>query len=157
MKQVPPGVQRLLLGRLAPGSWSITSLSPDIGALARRQGWEVHEFGFDGATDKRAVLDALAVSFAFPSYFGHNLDAAYDCFTDCSWTPGARVLLSIRVETSSALAGRDLVGLSTLLTDVAEFWATRDVKIFALFIGCSIEPTLDYWDGLDEPEHPPMA
>lgn len=35
-----------------------------------------------GATDKRAVLAAIAKAFALPKHFGHNLDALYDCVTD---------------------------------------------------------------------------
>nr|WP_242613767.1 barstar family protein [Herbihabitans rhizosphaerae] len=48
----------------------------------------------DGADGKRAMLDAIAAALCFPDYFGHNLDALYDCLTDLSWLPpGEHVLV----------------------------------------------------------------
>ncbi|MFA7664947.1 MAG: barstar family protein [Burkholderiaceae bacterium] len=37
---------------------------------------------FAGATGREDVLAAIAEAFAFPAYFGGNLDALYDCVTD---------------------------------------------------------------------------
>lgn len=36
----------------------------------------------DSAT---AVMESIAGALEFPDYFGHNLDALYDCLTDLSW------------------------------------------------------------------------
>ncbi|CRK55524.1 hypothetical protein [Alloactinosynnema sp. L-07] len=36
---------------------------------------------------KRAMFTALADTLKFPDWFGHNLDALYDCLTDLSWLP----------------------------------------------------------------------
>ncbi|MFE0023537.1 barstar family protein [Amycolatopsis sp. NPDC059021] len=44
--------------------------------------------------DKAGTLAAIAVALSFPDYFGHNLDALYDCLTDLSWLPpGEHVLI----------------------------------------------------------------
>lgn len=49
----------------------------------------------DGDTvDKPTTLTAFAAALSFPDYFGHNLDALYDCLTDLSWLPpGEHVLI----------------------------------------------------------------
>lgn len=44
--------------------------------------------------DKTSTMDAIAAALSFPDYFGHNLDALYDCLTDLSWLPsGEHVLI----------------------------------------------------------------
>ena len=44
--------------------------------------------------DKASTLTAFAEALSFPDYFGHNLDALYDCLTDLSWLPpGEHVLI----------------------------------------------------------------
>ena len=44
--------------------------------------------------DKAGTLAAFAEALSFPDYFGHNLDALYDCLTDLSWLPpGEHVLI----------------------------------------------------------------
>ncbi|MCP3801008.1 barstar family protein [Allokutzneria sp. A3M-2-11 16] len=50
----------------------------------------------DGTTvnSKSAAIDAIAKAMSFPSYFGRNLDALYDCLVDLSWLPvGNHVLV----------------------------------------------------------------
>lgn len=49
-----------------------------------------------GCQDKPAVLKAIGRAFAFPQWFGANLDALYDCLTDLpeqSPAPGYLVVL----------------------------------------------------------------
>src|ERR1044072_5699269 len=44
--------------------------------------------------DKASTLTAFAEALSFPDYFGHNLDALYDCLTDLSsLPPGGHVLV----------------------------------------------------------------
>ncbi|MBO4831908.1 MAG: barstar family protein [Oscillospiraceae bacterium] len=38
--------------------------------------------GGDTAEERRATHERLAEAFGFPSYYGFNLDALYDCLTD---------------------------------------------------------------------------
>lgn len=43
---------------------------------------------------KAAALDAIGAAFAFPAYYGRNLDALHDMLTDLSWLPdGEHVLV----------------------------------------------------------------
>ena len=43
-------------------------------------GWHVARVR--DATTKAEVLDGFAAALQFPDYFGHNLDALWDCLTD---------------------------------------------------------------------------
>ncbi|GGS41622.1 MULTISPECIES: barstar family protein [Actinokineospora] len=79
----------------------------------------------DGA-DVRTKLDfydAVAEVLRFPDWFGHNLDALYDCLTDLSWLPeGDHVLVWTHPE---VLAEADPAGyraIQAVLADaVADF------------------------------------
>lgn len=47
-----------------------------------------------GALGKTEALAAIAEALEFPDWYGHNLDALYDCLTDLSWLPeGEHVLV----------------------------------------------------------------
>lgn len=46
------------------------------------------------AADRASAFGAIAEAMSFPSTFGSNLDALYDCLTDLSWLPvGEHVLI----------------------------------------------------------------
>jgi len=51
----------------------------------------------DGSTidSKDALLSQLASAFQFPSYFGHNWDAAEECLRDLGWLPANGYVLII--------------------------------------------------------------
>ena len=158
MRELHPGFQRLLLGRLSPGSWSVASLDTDAFDHARRHGWQVRVVGPTGLTDKATIIDALAEAFAFPDWSGRNWDAVYDCLTDQRWAPGTRVLLGIQEPPDeSSLTDRDRSTLHSVLVDAADFSSGRGVSFFTVWVGASSDPSLDYWLGLDEPGHPPVA
>lgn len=159
MRDLHPGFQRLLLGRLSPGVWSVVSLEPDAFAEARRQGWDVRLIESVALGDKAALIDALATAFSFPDWSGRNWDAVYDCLTEQPWGSGTRVVLGIvePLSGSSSLADRDRSILQSLLVDAADFWAGRGVWFFTVWVGVAQDPSLDYWLGLDEPGHPPVA
>jgi Barstar (barnase inhibitor) len=43
---------------------------------------------------KAEFMSSVADALAFPDWFGHNLDALYDCLRDLSWLPeGEHVLV----------------------------------------------------------------
>ncbi|KMS87511.1 barstar family protein [Prauserella rugosa] len=70
--------------------------NPDSTALvAEAKARGAFTYVLDGSrlTDKAATLDAIAELLRFPSYFGRNLDALYDCLTDLSWLPAGEHVL----------------------------------------------------------------
>lgn len=44
--------------------------------------WRVITIDAADCTDENALLKKLAQAFSFPAWFGHNLDALYDCLSD---------------------------------------------------------------------------
>jgi RNAse (barnase) inhibitor barstar len=50
----------------------------------------------DRVTDGGELMDALAVGFSFPDYFGRNWDAVDECLRDLSWLPGDGYTLVVR-------------------------------------------------------------
>ena len=48
--------------------------------------------GGDTAEERRATHERLAEAFGFPSYYGFNLDALYDCLTSEEELSGLGVL-----------------------------------------------------------------
>ncbi|GDY31429.1 barstar family protein [Gandjariella thermophila] len=62
-------------------------------AEAERRGAHPHRVDGLAMPGKAAALDAIARALSFPSYFGRNLDALYDCLTDLSWLPAGEHVL----------------------------------------------------------------
>jgi RNAse (barnase) inhibitor barstar len=81
--------------------------------------------------DKDAVLNQIAKAFSFPSYFGCNLDALYDCVTDLepnekATQPGFVVVLqSLPVTARFDTAERNR--LLDVFRDAADFFSDQNV------------------------------
>ncbi|GHE36476.1 hypothetical protein GCM10017673_43850 [Streptosporangium violaceochromogenes] len=59
-----------------------------------RAGVTEHRIDGDHITTSAEAMDAIAEALSFPGYFGHNLDALYDCLTDLKWlSPGEHLLV----------------------------------------------------------------
>jgi RNAse (barnase) inhibitor barstar len=57
--------------------------TPDaVARWAQQAGQRLVAIDLAGCKDKQAILQAIADAFAFPSWFGLNLDALYDALTD---------------------------------------------------------------------------
>lgn len=156
MNDLHPGVKRLLLGRLSPGVWSIAALDAASTSTAVRHGWLLHEVDLSNLIDEAQLRDAVAATFAFHDCFGPTWAAVYDGLTDRAWPAGSRVMLVLRGGASTPLE-RDLPTLVRLLDDAADWWLHRGTSFVTVMVGDDRGPTLDYWLGLDDPEHPPIA
>lgn len=73
----------------APDSQTAAQLA----AAAAERGVVAHVVDGSVLTTKAAALDAFAAAMSFPSWFGRNLDALFDCLTDLSWLPAGEQLL----------------------------------------------------------------
>ena len=73
------------------------------------------------AQSKQEVLEGIAEAFLFPTHFGKNLDALYDCMTDlvqkAGSQPGFVVVLG-------QIVGEQLLDV---FRDAADYWAERKV------------------------------
>jgi hypothetical protein len=83
---------------------------------------------------KLDMLDALAMTFQFPGYFGRNLDALDECLRDLNWLPADRygcviwnsnILLSQAPKVALQLINQWLA--------CAQVWAERGVPFHLAF------------------------
>ncbi len=83
-----------------------------------------------GCVDRRSVLMAIGRAFAFPDWYGANLDALYDCLTDLAERdePGWLVVLE-RLPDEAAFNASDRAALLDAFRDAAERFAERSVAL----------------------------
>ena len=82
------------------------------------------------AQTKQDVLDTIAAAFLFPSHFGKNLDALYDCMTDlvhkAGHQPGFVVVLE-QLPDNPRFDREAREQLLEVFRDAAEFWGERRI------------------------------
>ena len=82
------------------------------------------------AQSKQDVLEAIADAFLFPSHFGKNLDALYDCMTDLVQKAGSQPGFVVVLEQLPDNPRFDREAREQLLDvfrDAADYWAERKV------------------------------
>jgi len=82
------------------------------------------------AQSKQEVLEGIADAFLFPTHFGKNLDALYDCMTDLVQKAGAQPGFVVVLEQLPDNPRFDREAREQLLDvfrDAADFWAERKV------------------------------
>jgi len=109
------------------------------------------------AQTKQDVLDKIAESFLFPSHFGKNLDALYDCMTDLVCKSGVQPGFVVVLEQLPDNPRFDREAREQLLDvfrDAADFWAERRIA-FRCFYSFSVARTSDAgsWDRASETAH----
>ena len=82
------------------------------------------------AQSKQEVLEGIAEAFLFPTHFGKNLDALYDCMTDLVHKAGTQPGFVVVLEQLPDNPRFDREAREQLLDvfrDAADFWAERRV------------------------------
>ena len=82
------------------------------------------------AQSKQDVLDMIAAQFTFPSHFGKNFDALYDCMTDPLHKSGPQPGFIVVLEQIPAHAKFDKEAREQLLDifrDAADYWSDRKI------------------------------
>ena len=82
------------------------------------------------AQSKQDVLDLIADQFTFPSHFGKNFDALYDCMTDPLHKSGPQPGFVVVLEQIPATAKFDKEAREQLLDsfrDASDYWADRKI------------------------------
>lgn len=75
----------------AAGAWPLGERTgARLRRWAERNGHEFVQVNVDPGADRRAMLVAIGQAFAFPAWYGANLDALYDCLTDLPERGAAR-------------------------------------------------------------------
>ena len=95
------------------------------------------------AQSKQDVLDLIAAQFTFPSHFGKNFDALYDCMTDPLHKSGPQPGFIVVLEPIPAHAKFDKEAREQLLDifrDTADYWSDRKIP-FRCFYSFSVART----------------
>ncbi|MGY8904714.1 MAG: barstar family protein [Burkholderiales bacterium] len=82
------------------------------------------------AQSKQDVLGLIAAQFTFPSHFGKNFDALYDCMTDPLHKSGQQPGFVVVLEHVPAHAKFDKEAREQLLDifrDAADYWAEKKI------------------------------
>ncbi len=82
------------------------------------------------AQTKQDVLEMIAQQFTFPTHFGKNFDALYDCMTDPLHKSGPQPGFIVVLEQIPATAKFDKEAREQLLDifrDAADYWGDRKV------------------------------
>lgn len=76
---------------------------------------------------KDGLLKEIAVTLAFPDYFGENWDALEECLCDLSWVAGTGHLLVIeQAEALLAGADKDYRTFISILRTTGVYWASNE-------------------------------
>ncbi len=108
------------------------------------------------AQSKQDVLDRISQAFLFPSHFGKNLDALYDCMTDLVHKSGTQSGFVVVLEQLPDNRGFDREAREQLLDvfrEAADFWAERKVP-FRCFYSFAVSHSDGSWDKAAEAPAP---
>lgn len=95
---------------------------------ARQRG--AHAYLVGPVTSKEQALDAIASAMSFPSWYGRNLDALYDCLIDLSWQPAGEQVLVWAGHRQLAQADPDAYrAVVGVLRDAAAAWSGRPLTV----------------------------
>lgn len=102
----------------------------DLLRNAARSGQRVLRASFPGVTDKAGVMASIGQGFELPPYFGHNLDALYDCITDLKALSGAEhpgfVVILEGLPDTPQFDREHRDALLDVFRDAADFFFDRD-------------------------------
>jgi RNAse (barnase) inhibitor barstar len=80
--------------------------------------------------DKRAVMKAISRAFAFPEWYGANLDALYDCLTDLPERGGdGWVIVLEHLPHESRFGAAERAALLDVFRDARDEFAERGVAL----------------------------
>ena len=122
-----------------PGQAMLPLAAYDLDELLRnaeRADQRVLRVRFEGVVDKAGVMRAISKAFAFPSHFGNNLDALFDCLTDLKPLPGADhpgfVVILESVPETATFDREQRDALLDVFRDASDFFADHDIA-FRMF------------------------
>jgi RNAse (barnase) inhibitor barstar len=125
-----------LADRLARVDWSCVHFAREGPSEAELTELGIGLVRIDGSRigDADELMDALAVGFSFPDYFGRNWDAVDECLRDLSWLPADGYVLVVRE--AGELWRRESRAAGRLIESwlfCAEHWARREKPFHLVF------------------------
>jgi RNAse (barnase) inhibitor barstar len=102
-----------------------------IEALASALNWPCYAVDLTGCVEKPELLQKFAEALLFPSWFGHNWDAFFDCLVDLASARRATgcVIILRNAEAMRAHAPEALDTALGILEDAAKVWERRGVAM----------------------------
>lgn len=72
-----------------------------------------------------AFLREIAAAFKFPDYYGHNMNALWDCITDLDWLTETnyRLIINHADALLNVGSGKQRADMLTFLNEVSHNWA----------------------------------
>jgi RNAse (barnase) inhibitor barstar len=102
-----------------------------IEALASALNWPCYIVDLTDCVDKPSLLQRIADTLLFPSWFGHNWDAFFDCLVDLASARRATgcVIILRNAATMREHAPEALDTALGILEDAAKVWERRGVAM----------------------------
>ena len=83
------------------------------------------------------LLTEFATQLKFPSYFGYNLDALFECLRDLEWLESQKT--AVLIQQYQTLEGKKLSGpLLSILKDTHDYWRRQGIKFDVVIFNNSI-------------------
>ena len=108
----------------------------ELGKLARAKGMAFFHLEGQKIEGKEQFLNHASVAMKFPSHFGNNWDAFYDCITDMDWVRAEGYC--IYFDHTDAFAEHHESELETvieLFQDAIDFWKREGQSMLVLLSG----------------------
>ena len=122
--------------------WSKSHASvAELSKLARNKGMAFFHLEGQKIEKKEQFLNHAAVALKFPSHFGNNWDAFYDCLTDMDSINAEGYV--IYFDHTDAFAGHHESQLETvveLFQDAVDFWKTEGRPMLVVLSGTHSPP-----------------
>ena len=102
-----------------------------IELLASSLDWPCYVVGLRGCVDKAQLLERCADVLRFPSWFGHNWDAFFDCLIDLASARRARgcVILLRHAGELQAASPEAFDTARSIFADAEKVWRDRGVAL----------------------------
>lgn len=122
----------------------------DLMAAAQAAGQHFLYANVSAAQSKQEVLEGIAKSFKFPSHFGRNLDALYDCMTDLVHKVGPQPGFVVVLEQLPDNPRFDREAREQLLDvfrDASDFWAEHRIAFRCFYSFAVTHSDTGVWSG----------
>lgn len=101
--------------------------------LVEKIGYAFFQIDGNQIDSKLGFYEAISIELNFPSYFGMNLDALYDCLVDLSWYPApGHVILYTHFE---QFAAQNMDHFILVINTMADAAKDRNTVMYVLLEG----------------------
>ncbi len=102
--------------------------------------YNVVEIDFKIVTTKSGILDLFSNQLQFPSYFGRNWDALWDCIKDLEWLREKNT--AVLIKNSSKLKDQQsYTTLIDILRDATPYWRKYGVDFVTIIFNQNKKPS----------------